>query len=199
MQARARLALVALALPLSGCGYGAIPAERDRAEAAWSDVQHQYQRRADLVPLLIANVQAGAGQTPVDLSELNRARAEVATAAATPDLLGQAEAFQAYEQAQADMDRALAAVLGAARVHPQLQANENVRTLEAQIEGPTHRVAVSRRDYNEAAQTYNAALRDFPTVVWASTLHAGAQPLPLSRTSTAASAAGEDEVEIGSQ
>lgn len=199
MVARVRLALLTLALPLSACGYGAIPADRDRAEAAWSDVQHQYQRRSELVPLLIANVQAGAGQTPVDLSALNQARAQVATAAAVPDILAQAETFQAYEGAQAAMDQALATVLEATRTHPLLQANQNVRTLEAQLDGPAHRVGVSLRDYNEAAQTYNAALRSFPTVVWASTLHAGAEPLPLSRTSDLAPADNRGDAEIGSQ
>lgn len=198
-RSRVRLAILAAALPLSACGYGVIPSERDRAEAAWSDVQRQYQRRADLVPLLIAYVQSAAVEAPIDLAELQKARANVAGATATPDILTNIEAFRVYERAQANMDRALANVFETTRAHPQVQANQNVLTLQAQLQGPDRRVAVSRRDYNEAAGAYNGALRAFPTVFWAHTVHARFDPLPLLGLPSQTPAGDGRDVEIGSQ
>lgn len=199
-RSRVVLALAAASLLLSACGYGEIPAQRDRAEAAWSDVHAQHQRRADLTPALIGLVQAAALPAPIDLNALDQARAAVAQAAAAgPDVLADKAAFERYQQAQVDMSQALETVLIQARDRPQLRQNVMFQTLDAQLEGPVVRGAAAQRDYNEAAAAYNRSLRAFPTAVWARITQGGAEPLPLLEPPAAAPDQGRTDVEIGSQ
>lgn len=178
---RARLAAVAIAaaLPMAGCGYNTIPTKQERAEAAWADVQSQYQRRADLIPNLVATVQGAAVQERTTLTQVTEARARATGVTVTPETLNDPAAFQRYQVAQGELSQALSRLLMVVENYPQLQANQNFLTLQAQLEGTENRINIARRDYNEAVRDYNTSLRTFPSVIWAKTAHAGSDPMQL--------------------
>lgn len=196
---RARLAAVAAAaaLPLAGCGYNTIPTKQERAEAAWADVQSQYQRRADLIPNLVATVQATAVQERTALTQVTEARARATGVTLTPETLNDPAAFQRYQAAQGELSQALSRLLMVVENYPQLQANQNFLTLQAQLEGTENRINIARRDYNEAVRDYNTSLRTFPTVIWAKTAHAGAEPMPLFAASAQAQTAPPVAFDLG--
>jgi len=179
MNRTAPLIAVLLVAPLSACGYNAIPTKQERAEAAWADVQSQYQRRADLIPNLVATVQGAAIQERTTLTDVINARARATSVQVNADDLDNPAAFQAYQQAQGQLTGALSRLLVTVEAYPQLQANQNFLTLQAQLEGTENRITVARRDYNEAVRDYNTTLRTFPNAIWAKTAHSGAQPMQL--------------------
>lgn len=176
----AAVAGVAVLLPMTaGCGYNTIPEKQERAEAAWADVQSQYQRRADLVPNLVATVQASAIQERTTLTQVIEARARATSVTVNAGDLGDPAAFQQYQAAQGELSSALSRLLVTVEAYPQLQANQNFLQLQSQLEGTENRITISRRDYNEAVRDYNTSLRTFPTVIWAKTAHGGARPMQL--------------------
>ena len=163
----------------AGCGYNTIPTKQERAEAAWADVQSQYQRRADLVPNLVATVQGAAIQERTTLTDVINARARATSVNVSADDLDNPQAFQQYQQAQGQLSGALSRLLVTVEAYPQLQANQNFLTLQSQLEGTENRIQIARRDYNEAVRDYNTTLRTFPQVIWAKTLHGGSKPMQL--------------------
>ena len=165
-------AVVVLTPAVAGCGYNTIPTKQERAEAAWADVQSQYQRRADLVPNLVATVQGAAIQERTTLTQVIEARAKATSINVDASSLSDPAAFQQYQQAQGELSSALSRLLVTVEAYPQLQANQNFLTLQSQLEGTENRIAVARRDYN-------TSLRTFPTVIWAKTLHGGSKPMQL--------------------
>ncbi|QBX38010.1 LemA family protein [Brevundimonas sp. S30B] len=195
--ARALAIAVVVATPLSACGYNAIPTKQERAEAAWADVQSQYQRRADLIPNLVATVQAAAVQERTTLTQVTEARARATGVTVSPETLNDPAAFQRYQAAQGELSQALSRLLMVVENYPQLQANQNFLTLQAQLEGTENRINIARRDYNEAVRDYNTSLRTFPTVLWAKTAHAGAQPMQLFAASAAAQTAPTVTFDLG--
>jgi LemA protein len=159
-----QLSLVILvASVLSGCGYNRLQALDEQVNAAWSEVQNQYQRRADLVPNLVETVRGFAAQEEKVLTEVTEARARVGQIQLTPELLQDPQAFAQFQQAQAQLSGALSRLLVVAEQYPQLRSNENFLTLQAQLEGTENRIAVARRDYIQAVQDYNTMVRSFPT------------------------------------
>ena len=193
MRLNPRMAVAAaavVALPaLGGCGYNAIPTKQERAEAAWADVQAQYQRRADLVPNLVATVQGAAVQERTTLTQVVEARARATSVNVTPETLQDPQAFQRYQAAQGELSQALSRLLMVVENYPTLQSNQNFLALQSQLEGTENRITIARRDYNEAVRDYNTALRTFPTVIWAKTAHAGSEPMQLFTASQAAQSA----------
>ncbi|MFN4295722.1 MAG: LemA family protein [Brevundimonas sp.] len=180
--------IIALAMipALAGCGVNAIPTKEERARAAWGDVQSQYQRRADLVPNLVATVQASAVQERTVLNEVIEARARATSVNVSPD---DAAAMQAFQASQSELAGALSRLLMVVEAYPELQSNRNFLELQSQLEGAENRIAIARRDYNEAVRDYNTELRTFPGVVWASTLHGGSEPMqPFEATEAAQTA-----------
>ena len=165
-------AVVVLTPAVGACGYNTIPTKQERAEAAWADVQSQYQRRSDLVPNLVATVQASAIQERTTLTQVIEARAKATSVNIDASKLGDPAAFQQYQQAQGELSGALSRLLVSVEAYPQLQANQNFVTLQSQLEGTENRIAVARRDYN-------TSLRTFPTVIWAKTLQSGSKPMQL--------------------
>ena len=163
----------------AGCGYNTIPTKQERAEAAWADVQSQYQRRADLVPNLVATVQGAAIQERTTLTDVINARARATSVNVSADDLDNPQAFQQYQEAQGQLSGALLRLLVTVEAYPQLQANQNFLTLQSQLEGTENRIQIARRDYNEAVRDYNTTLRTFPQVIWAKTLHGGSKPMQL--------------------
>jgi len=176
---RAATFVVALAAApaLTGCGVNAIPTKEETAKARWADVQSQYQRRADLVPNLVATVQGAAIQERTTLTQVMEARARATGVQVTPETLSDPQAFQRYQAAQGELSQALSRLLMVVENYPQLQSNQNFLVLQSQLEGAENRISVARRDYNEAVRDYNTSLRTFPTVIWAKTLHAGSEPM----------------------
>jgi LemA protein len=180
--------ILALAMvpALAGCGVNAIPTKEERARAAWGDVQSQYQRRADLVPNLVATVQASAVQERTVLNEVIEARARATSVNVSPE---DAAAMQEFQASQSELAGALSRLLLVVEAYPELQSNRNFLELQSQLEGAENRIAIARRDYNEAVRDYNTELRTFPGVVWASTVHGGSQPMqPFEATEAAQTA-----------
>jgi LemA protein len=180
--------ILALAMipALAGCGVNAIPTKEERARAAWGDVQSQYQRRADLVPGLVATVQASAVQERTVLNEVIEARARATAVNVSPE---DAAAMQEFQASQSELAGALSRLLLVVEAYPELQSNRNFLELQSQLEGAENRIAIARRDYNEAVRDYNTELRTFPGVVWASTIHGSSEPMqPFEATEAAQTA-----------
>jgi LemA protein len=169
--------MVFLAAVLTGCGINNIPTYEEQAKAAWSQVQNQYQRRADLIPNLVETVKGAANFERETLQAVVEARSKVAQTTVPPDVLINPEAFKTYEQNQAALTSALSRLLVVVERYPDLKANQNYLSLQSQLEGTENRIAVARRDYIEAVRKYNTELRTFPGRLWAMMLYSGSQPM----------------------
>ena len=172
-------AVIVLAPAVTGCGYNTIPEQQESAEAAWADVQSQYQRRADLIGNLVATVQGAALSERTTLTQVIEARARATSVNINADQLDNPAAFQQFQNAQGELSSALSRLLVTVEAYPQIQSNQNFLQLQAQLEGTENRIQIARRDYNEAVRVYNTSLRTFPTIIWAKTLHSGSQPMQL--------------------
>lgn len=188
-RAAALAAVVVMTPAVAGCGINSIPTKEEAAKARWADVQSQYQRRADLVPNLVATVQGAAIQERTTLTQVVEARARATGVTVTPETLNDPAAFQRYQAAQGELSQALSRLLLVVENYPQLQSNQNFLALQSQLEGTENRISVARRDYNEAVRDYNTSLRTFPTVIWAKTIHGGSQPMQLFSATEAAQSA----------
>jgi LemA protein len=172
------LALLALiAVSVSACGYNVIPTKQEAANAAWAEVQNQYQRRADLVPNLVATVQGYAKQEKDVLTAVTEARAKATAINLTADDLTDPAKVKALQDAQAQLTGALGRLLAVSENYPDLKSNQNFLALQSQLEGTENRIAVARRDYIAAVQDFNTTLRTFPTVLWAQTVFRSVKPL----------------------
>jgi LemA protein len=171
------VALVSISLTLSACGYNTIPTLQEQAKARWSDVQNQYQRRADLIPNLIATVQGYAAQEKTVLTAVVEARARATQITVNASDLTDPDKLKAFQQAQAQLSGALARLLAVTENYPDLKSNANFLALQSQLEGTENRIAVARRDYIDAVRAYNTALRTLPTVIWAKTAFSGEKPM----------------------
>ena len=146
-----------------GCGYNRIQVSDEAVKAAWAEVGNQYQRRADLVPNLVATVKGAADFERQTLEAVVQARAKATGIQATPELVNDPEAFKKFEAAQGELSSALARLLVTVERYPDLKANQNYRDLQAQLEGTENRIAVARKRYIDAVAQYNALVRSFPT------------------------------------
>ncbi|HAJ41782.1 MAG: LemA family protein [Gammaproteobacteria bacterium] len=163
--------LMWLAVSLAGCGINNIPTYDEQVKAAWSQVQNQYQRRADLVPNLVNTVQGFADQEREVLVEVTEARSKVGSIQMDESILDDPEKFQQFEQAQSQLGSALQRLMVVVERYPDLKSNQNFLTLQAQLEGTENRIAVARRDYIQAVQQYNTEIRTFPGRLWHSVLY----------------------------
>ncbi len=155
--------LIAALLLLSGCGYNELQGLDENVKAAWSEVQNQYKRRADLVPNLVQVVK-GASQFEQDtLTKVIEARSKATSVQIDANALSDPAAFKRFEDAQRQLSGALSRLLVTVERYPELKANQNYRDLQAQLEGTENRIAVARRRYIEAVAEYNKAVRYFPT------------------------------------
>uniref|UniRef100_E1T5K8 LemA family protein n=1 Tax=Burkholderia sp. (strain CCGE1003) TaxID=640512 RepID=E1T5K8_BURSG len=154
--------MMTLVAALSGCGYNSIQAQDEQVKASWSEVLNQYQRRADLVPNLVATVKAYAKQERDVLTRVTEARAQVGSIRATPELLADPQAFARFEAAQGQLTSSLSRLLVVSENYPQLKSDANFRDLQAQLEGTENRIAVARNRYIRAVQDYNVSVRSFP-------------------------------------
>ena len=163
--------LMWLAVSLAGCGINNIPTYDEQVKAAWSQVQNQYQRRADLVPNLVNTVQGFADQEREVLVEVTEARSKVGSIKMDESILDDPQKFQQFEQAQSQLGSALQRLMVVVERYPDLKSHQNFLTLPAPLEGTENRIAVARRDYIQAVQQYNTEIRTFPGRLWHSVLY----------------------------
>ena len=154
--------VVAVATLLSGCGYNDIQRLDEGVKSGWSEVLNQYQRRADLVPNLVATVKGFAAQEQQVLTQVTEARSRVGSIQATPELVNDEAAFKRFQEAQAGMSSALSRLLLVTENYPQLKSDQGFRDLQAQLEGTENRITVARNRYIKAVQGFNVLVRQFP-------------------------------------
>jgi LemA protein len=171
------LTLIGLSLALPSCGYNTIPTLQEQARARWSDVQNQYQRRADLIPNLVSTVQGYAAQEKNVLTAVVEARAKATQIKVDASDLTDPNKIKAFQDAQAQLTGALGRLLAVSENYPDLKSNANFLALQSQLEGTENRISVARRDYIDAVRAFNTALRTFPTVIWAKTAFSGEKPM----------------------
>ncbi len=158
------LALVALILGFSLWGtYNDIVARQQTVESQWAQVQNVYQRRADLIPNLVATVKGYAAHESQVLEAVTASRAQVGSLQVKSDILNNPAEFQKFQQAQAGLTSALSRLLVVVERYPDLKANQNFLELQSQLEGTENRIAVERRRFNETAQAYNTKIMQFPS------------------------------------
>jgi LemA protein len=174
---RTILVVIGLGLTLSACGYNTIPTLQETAKARWSDVQNQYQRRADLIPNLVATVQGYAAQEKSVLTAVVEARAKATQIKLDASDLTDPAKLKAFQDAQNQLTGVLGRLLAVTENYPDLKSNANFLALQSQLEGTENRIAVARRDYIDAVRAYNLSLRTFPTVLWAKTVFSGEKPM----------------------
>ena len=156
------LLMLGMAIGLAGCGYNNIQSLDEQTKAAWSEVVNQYQRRADLIPNLVATVKGFAQQEQDVLVRVTEARAKATSIQATPELVNDPQAFAKFQQAQGELTSALSRLLVVTENYPQLKSDQNFRDLQAQLEGTENRIAVARQRYIKSVQDYNTTVRQFP-------------------------------------
>ena len=153
---------LALLFILPGCGYNELQGLDEGVKGAWSEVQNQYQRRADLIPNLVATVKGAANFEQETLQKVIEARAQATSIKLDAQALSDPATFKKFEQAQQNLSSALSRLMVVVEKYPELKANQNFRDLQAQIEGTENRIAVARKRYVESVQTYNTSVRSFP-------------------------------------
>lgn len=159
-----RIAAILLALCfVTGCGYNTLQRQDEQVTAAWSEVQNQYQRRADLVPNLVNTVKGAVAAEKDILDSVVEARARATSIQATPELINDPQAFQQWQRAQGELSSALSRLLLVVERYPDLKSISGFDDLRAQVEGTENRIAVARKRYVDAVQTYNVTVRSFPT------------------------------------
>src|SRR5262244_2168188 len=171
------LVLVGIAMTVSGCGYNTIPTLEEQAKARWSDVQNQYQRRADLIPNLVSTVQGYAAQEKSVLTSVIEARAKATQVKIDASDLTDPAKIKAFQDAQNQLTGALGRLLAVSERYPDLKSNANFLALQSQLENTENGIAVTRRDYIDAVRAYNLSLRTFPTLLWAKTFFLGSKPM----------------------
>ncbi len=178
-----------LGLSVASCGYNTIPTLEENAKAKWAEVQAQYQRRADLIPNLVATVQGYAKQEKDVLTQVTEARAKATQIKVDAFSLTDPDKIKQFQDAQAQLSGALGRLLAVSEAYPDLKSNANFLALQSQLEGTENRINVARRDYIEAARDFNLALRTFPTLLWAKTFFSSEKPLAEFTASDAAQGA----------
>lgn len=178
-----RAAVMALLmLALSACGINSIPTAEEAAKARWADVQAQYQRRADLIPNLVATVKGAAKAEQDTLAAVVEARAKATSIQVTPDQLGDAAKMAQFAAAQGALSQSLGRLLATVEAYPDIKFNQNFQDLQVQLEGTENRISTAIIKYNEAVQEYNTRVRTFPEMIGAAIR--GAKPItPYQATS----------------
>lgn len=173
MRTRLLAMLAVAAVFLSACGVNSIPRAEEETKARWADVETQYQRRSDLIPNLVRTVQAFAQQERGVLTDVTEARARASSIQVDPS---DPQAMQRFAQAQGALSQSLGRLLVTVERYPELRSNENFLALQSQLEGTENRIAVARRDYNQAVQAYNTRIRTFPDLIGARVIY-GSDPM----------------------
>jgi LemA protein len=165
------LLILAFPLLLAGCGYNDFQRLDETTKTAWSEVLNQYQRRADLVPNLVATVKGEANFEQETLTRVIEARSRATAVQVTPQTLNDPAAMQKFQQAQGELSGALSRLLVVSERYPDLKANQGFRDLRVQLEGTENRITIARNRYIQTVQEYNVLARSFPTNLTAMVFH----------------------------
>jgi LemA protein len=165
-----------LAFALGGCGYNDFQKFDEQTQSAWSEVLNQYQRRADLVPNLVATVKGEAAFEQETLTRVVDARARATAIQVTPETLKDPQAMQRFQEAQSGLSSALSRLLAISENYPNLKSNQGFQDLRVQLEGTENRIAVARNRYIQAVQQYNVLVRSFPSNLTAMALSYSVKP-----------------------
>ncbi|MGZ5906252.1 MAG: LemA family protein [Reyranella sp.] len=168
--------MMLVALSLTGCGYNDFQRLDEQTKSAWSEVLNQYQRRADLVPNLVATVKGEANFEQETLTRVVEARAKATSIQVSPETLNNPDAFAKFQQAQGELSGALSRLMAVSERYPDLKSNQSFRDLRVQLEGTENRITVARNRYIQTVQEYNVLARSFPTNLTAMVFHY--QPKP---------------------
>jgi LemA protein len=155
--------LLAGSLLLSGCGYNTLQSQDESIKASWAEVLNQYQRRADLVPNLVATVKGFAAQEQAVLIGVTEARAKATSVKVDAATINDPSKLRAFQAAQGELSGALGRLLMVSENYPQLKSDQGFRDLQAQLEGTENRITVARNGYIEAVRSYNITVRSFPS------------------------------------
>ena len=169
--------IIALLLSLTGCGYNDFQRLDEQSKAAWSEVLNQYQRRADLVPNIVATVKGEAAFEQDTLTKVIEARAKATAIQVMPETLNNPEAFAKFQAAQGELGSALSRLMVVSERYPDLKANQGFRDLRVQLEGTENRITVARNRFIQTVQEYNVLARSFPTNLTAMVFGYSAKPV----------------------
>jgi len=185
-----RLGLLAplAAIALSGCGINAVPTEEEKVNAAWGDLQADYQRRADLIPNLVATVKGYAAQEKSVLIGVTQARADATAVHLSAADLSDPAKVKAFNDAQSRLTQAIIPLQRLQEAYPDLKSNQNFLALQDQLEGTENRIEVARRDYNSSVQEYNTTIRTFPDAIGAKIFYGAKPKVPFEASGTAQNA-----------
>jgi LemA protein len=184
---RAALALFA-AFALASCGLNSVPTAEEQVNAAWGNLQADYQRRADLVPNLVNTVKGYAQQERTVLTQVTEARAKASSIQLNANDLSDPAKVQAFQNAQSQLGGSLGRLLATFEAYPDLKSNQNFLALQDQLEGTENRINASRRDYNEAVRAYNTRIRTFPDAIGAKIFYGAKPKVPFEAAAAAQTA-----------
>jgi LemA protein len=168
---------------LAGCGVNSIPTAEEEAKGKWANVQAAYQRRANLIPNLVATTQGAAASEQRILVGVTEARANATRITVTPDQLSDPEAMKRFSEAQSRLSAAIIPLQRLQEAYPDLKSQANFQTLMSQLEGTENRINIAITDYNQAVQAYNTRIRTFPDVIGAKVIY-GAKPMTTFQATT---------------
>ncbi len=154
-----------VALIMTSCGYNKLQVMEEGVFKAWGDIESNLQRRADLIPNLVATVKGYASHEKETLQAVIEARAKATSVQLSPKDLGNAQAMQKMQQAQGGLSSALSRLMVVVERYPDLKANQNFIDLQNQLEGTENRINVARQRYNAAVEQFNSAIRKFPNSI----------------------------------
>jgi LemA protein len=184
---RAALALFA-ALSLASCGLNSVPTAEEQVNAAWGNLQADYQRRSDLIPNLVATVKGYAQQEKSVLVQVTQARADATAVHLSAADLSDPAKVQAFNEAQSRLSQAIIPLQRLQEAYPDLKSNQNFLALQDQLEGTENRIEASRRDYNSAVQQYNTLIRTFPSAIGAKVFYGAKPKVPFEAAAAAQNA-----------
>ncbi|HVU29547.1 MAG TPA: LemA family protein [Sphingomicrobium sp.] len=187
MTAIRRLGLLAplAAVSLAGCGINSVPTAEEQVNASWGNLQADYQRRADLIPNLVATVKGYAQQEKTVLTQVTEARAKATSIQLNADDLSDPAKVQAFANAQSQLGGSIGRLLASFEAYPDLKSNQNFLALQDQLEGTENRIEVARRDYNEEVRKYNTLIRTFPTAIGAKVFYGAKPKVPFEASAAA--------------
>jgi LemA protein len=190
MTALRRFGLLAplAAISLGGCGINSVPTSEEQVNAKWGDLQADYQRRADLIPNLVATVKGYAQQEKSVLVEVTQARASAGRVQLNPGDLSDPAKVQAFNDAQSRLTQAIIPLQRLQEAYPDLKSNQNFMALQDQLEGTENRIEIARRDYNESVRQYNTLIRTFPTAIGAKVFYGAKPKVPFAAAAAAQTA-----------
>ena len=190
MTAFRRFGLLAplVAFSLAGCGLNSVPTAEEQVNAAWANLQADYQRRADLIPNLVATVKGYAQQEKTVLTQVTQARADATAVHLSAADLSDPAKVQAFNEAQGRLTQAIIPLQRLQEAYPDLKSNQNFMALQDQLEGTENRIEIARRDYNESVREYNTLIRTFPTAIGAKVFYGAKPKVPFEAAAAAQNA-----------